>query len=123
MWSDLRYAVRTMRKSPGFTAVAVLTLALGIGANTAMFSVVDAALLRPLPFPESDRLVRISSTKNGASLGGPSAMDMRDFARANHSFESLVIYDRWRKNVSGILGSNEAEEMVVGLVPGSYFEA
>jgi predicted permease len=119
---DLKYAVRTLRKTPGFTTVAILTLALGIGANTAMFSVVDAALLRPLPFSEPDRLVRISSTKNGASLGGPSTMDMRDFARANHSFEDLVVYDRWRKNVSGILGSSEAEEMVVGLVPGSYFE-
>ena len=119
---DLKYAVRTLRKSPGFAAVAILTLALGIGANTAMFSVVDAALLRPLPFSEPDRLVRISSTKNGASLGGPSTMDMWDFAQANHSFEDLVVYDRWRKNVSGILGSSEAEEMVVGLVPGSYFE-
>jgi len=125
---DLKYSVRAMRKSPGFTAVAMLTLALGIGANTAVFSVIDAAVLRPLPFPESGRLVCIWSTKNGAPLGGPSPMDLRDFARANRSFESLVVYDHWRKNISGIGASNQAggskepEEMVVGLVPGSYFE-
>jgi putative ABC transport system permease protein len=118
---DLKYAVRLMRKTP-FTAVAILTLALGIGANTAVFRAIDAALLRPLPFFEPGRLVRISSTRSGEALGGPSAMDMRDFAAANHSFEKLIVYDHWRKNVSGILGSSEPEEMVVGLVPGRYFE-
>jgi putative ABC transport system permease protein len=119
---DLKYAVRTMRRTPGFTVVAILTLALGIGANTAMFTVIDTALLRPLPFPEPDNVVCIWSTKNGVRQGGPSPMDMRDFAAVNHSFERLVVYDHWRKNVSGILGSTQPEQMVVGLVPGSYFE-
>lgn len=119
---DLKYALRTLQKSPGFTTVGILTLALAIGANTAIFGLIDAALLRPLPFPAPDHLVRIYSTKNGASLGGPSAMDMRDFARTARSFTGMVIYDRWRKNVSGLGGSSEPEEMVVGLAPGSYFE-
>jgi len=119
---DLKYAGKGIRRSPGFAAVAILILALGIGANTAVFSVVDAALLRPLPFPDSDRLVRIWSTKNGASVGAPSPLDLRDLAAAAYSFERLIVYDHWRKNVSGILGSNEPEETVIGLVPGAYFE-
>ncbi len=119
---DLRYAARGMRRTPGFTAVAILILALGAGANTVIFRMLDAALLQPLEFPESGRLVRVWSTSNGAPVGGPSALDMRDFAASARGFEGLIVYDHWRKNVSGILGSNRAEEMVVGLVPGSYFE-
>ena len=119
---DLHYAARGIRRAPAFSAVATLILALGIGANTAIFGMVDAALLRPLPFPQSDRLVRIWSTRNGTSLGGPSDLDMRDFAAAARSFESAIVYDHWRKNVSGILGSTAAEELVVGLVPGAYFD-
>ena len=119
---DVKFAARTMRKTPGFAIVAVLTLGLGIGVNTAIFGVVDAALLRPLPFPEPDRLVRIFATKNGATIGGPSPMDMRDFAAAAHSFEGMAIYDRWRKNVSGMAGSKNPEETIVGLMPAAYFE-
>jgi putative ABC transport system permease protein len=102
-----------------------LILALSIGANAVIFRTVDAALLRPLPFPESDRLVRVWSTKNGMPIGnagGPSVLDMRDFAANAHSFEGLIVYDDWRKNVSGILGSNQAEETIVGLVSRTYFE-
>ncbi len=70
MWSDFKYAVRQLRKSPGFTLTAVLTLALGIGANTAIFTLIDSILLRPLPYPQQDRLMSIGYTSDGA--GDPS---------------------------------------------------
>jgi predicted permease len=93
---DVRYACRTLRKAPGFSAVAILTLALGIGANTAMFSVINAVLLRPLPFPESDRLVAVSETDlrrgpdlRSTSASWPNFFDWRSRAQA---FESVSAY-------------------------------
>jgi putative ABC transport system permease protein len=118
---DLRYALRQMRKSPGFAATAIVTLALGIGTSTAMFGVLNAVLLRPIPFSDPDRLVRIFSTQRGTILG-PSPMDLRDFAAQNHTFEKMAVYDVWRKNVSFSGSSTEPEQMRVGLVPGEYFE-
>jgi hypothetical protein len=118
---DLRYALRQMRKSPGFAATAIVTLALGIGTSTAMFGVLNAVLLRPIPFSDPDRLVRIFSTQRGTILG-PSPMDLRDFAAQNHTFEKMAVYDVWRKNVSFSSSSTEPEQMRVGLVPGEYFE-
>ena len=124
-WQDFRYGTRTLRKSPGFTMVAVLTLALGIGANTAIFSVLESVMFKPLPFSGADQIVRVYSTQDGERVGnpgGPSPMDMRDFAASNHTFESMVVYDSWRKNVS--FGEKQAapEQMLVGLVSGKYFD-
>ncbi|HYL97638.1 MAG TPA: ABC transporter permease, partial [Blastocatellia bacterium] len=126
--SDLRYAARSLRKSPGFTIVAVATLTLGIGANTAIFSAIDAVMLRPLPFSNPDQIVRIYSTKGGALItgfaypGGPSGPDLRDFADNSHSFEKMIVYDQWRKNVSFADAAIAPEQMHVGLVPAAYFE-
>jgi putative ABC transport system permease protein len=124
---DLGYGARALRKNLGFTVVAVLTLALGIGANTAIFTAMDALLLRPLPFSQSDQLVRIFATKNGQLVSGtasvgPSPLDLRDYAQATRSFQNMVAYDAWRKNVSFGDSGAEPEQMRVGLVPAAYFE-
>lgn len=78
-WRDISYALRQMRKSPGFATVVVLVLALAIGANASVFSVLNAVVLRPLEFPNANRLVEISSVKDGKPVG-TSPPDVRDFA-------------------------------------------
>src|SRR5215467_7027029 len=121
LFLNFRHALRQLRKNAGFAAIAILTLALGIGASTAMFGVLNAVLLRPIPFADPDRLVRIFSTERGTVVG-PSPMDLRDLNAQNHTFEKMAVYDVWRKNVSFTRGSAEPEQMRVGLVPGEYFE-
>src|SRR5688572_26578974 len=93
--ADLRYAVRIWSRTPGLTAVALLTLALGIGANTTMFSVVNTVLLKPLPFEEPERLMTLwkSRQDNPERLGITSLPDFRDWKAASRSFESLAIFD------------------------------
>jgi len=89
--SDCRFGVRQLRKNPGFTAVAILTLALGIGANTAVFSVVESVLLRPLPFQDSERLFAIWATQKGqADRTGVSMPEFEDYKDQSHSFEYMA---------------------------------
>lgn len=90
--SDLRYALRTFLKNPGFTIVAIATLALGIGANTAIFSIVNAVLLRPLPFADADRLVRAWTTTPEEPFGSYAAKDFLDVQRENQSFQAIAGY-------------------------------
>lgn len=93
LWQDVRYGARTLRKNPGFTIIAILTLAIGIGANTAIFSVMNAAMLRPLPFPNSEQLVRLwdSYAQPGATqpVSYPNFADWRAW---NHSFRDMAAY-------------------------------
>lgn len=103
-WQDLRYAARTLRKSPGFSIVAVLTLALGIGANTAIYSVVNALLLRPLPYKDSSRLVRLwpTNVKTGPlPYAITSYPDFTDWKTQSHSFEQVEGYVPRSFNLSG----------------------
>ncbi len=100
---DLRYAARILRKSPGFTAVAVLTLALGIGANTAIFSVVNAVLLSPLPYADADRLVLVKEVLPHAGpqpfdVSGP---DISQIQKLNHVFEKVGGFRVWTYEFSG----------------------
>ena len=104
LWQDLRYSARMLRKRPGFTLVAVLTLSLGIGANTAMFSVVNAVLLRPLPFPEPERLMLVEA-RNPDNFAAP---DFRDLAMQNHSFSHLGAYFNATFN---LVGGSEPERV------------
>ena len=96
MLSDLRYGLRQLLKNPGFTIVAVITLALGIGANTAIFSVVNAVLLKPLPFPQPNELVAFASTDARESgkvdLNNLSYPDFFDFREQNRTFASMAVH-------------------------------
>ncbi len=118
---DLRFGARTLRRNPGFTAVAVLTLGLGIGANTAIFSVVNAVLLRPLPFPESRRLVLIwgTNTENGDMEDVVSYPGFEDWKARSRSFERMAAFTTRGMTLSG---ADQAElvEAVQG-TPG-FFE-
>jgi putative ABC transport system permease protein len=88
---DVRYGIRGLLRRPGFSAVALITLALGIGANTAIFSVVNAVLLRPLPYPDEERVVRIDETEGRGGMG-ISPPNLLDFQQQNHSFEGIAGY-------------------------------
>jgi len=114
LWQDLRYGARMLMKKPGFTLIAVFTLALGIGANTAIFSVVNAVLLRPLQYPEPERLMMVNTTDlaRGNASFGTNLPDFREWRARNRSFEAMAAFSVDNYNISG----NEEPERVVGAV-------
>jgi putative ABC transport system permease protein len=121
---DLRYAIRQLRKSPGFTAIAVITLALGIGANTAIFSVVNGALLHPLAFREPDRLVRVWHVPPAKSFPGMptfsvSAANYLDWQSQNQVFENMAIYTYHGFTLTG---GAKPEQVDAGAVSSGFFE-
>ena len=115
--NDLRYALRSLGKHPGFTLVAVLTLALGIGANTAMFSVVNAVLLRPLPFPGSGELVQVFSTWRG-NPSTVSPPDFTDWRNDNQVFSELAAMNA---GSDALTGDGPAEQVPAAAVTGGFF--
>jgi macrolide transport system ATP-binding/permease protein len=120
--ADLRYALRTLAKVPGFTSIAVLSLALGIGANTAMFSFVDAVLLRPLPVPDSGRIVAVNSTTPETRLGRMSYPDYLDLRDQNHTLSGLVAYDMVPMGIS--VNRDQVPQYNLGvIVTGNFFSA
>jgi putative ABC transport system permease protein len=118
-WQDIRFGVRMLAKNPAFTAIAVLTLALGIGANTAIFSVIDAALLRPLPYPNADRIVVLYQQDQDRQNDDPAPADFLDIRRQSSSFAYLAAYRGLPFNLSG----NGQPERVQGTVVTSDFFA
>ncbi|HKP02914.1 MAG TPA: ABC transporter permease [Chthoniobacterales bacterium] len=116
---DLRFAFRQLRKSPGFTIIAVLTLALGIGANSAIFSVVNHVLLRPLPYPQPERLVYLNEVINGTdtSIALPDYVDWRNDSK---SFEHLAMSRLESRNIGGLAGG-QPERISVAYVTANFF--
>ena len=101
MMQDIRYALRQLYKAPGFTVVAVLTLALAIGANTALFSIVSGVLLNRLPYPQPERLVTLSESKPNFDYGSISYLNFRDWQKENRSFSSMAIYRSYAFSLTG----------------------
>src|SRR5687767_10431531 len=101
VWKDLRYGARMLMKKPGFTLIAVVTLALGIGANTAIFSVVNAALIRALPYHNPERLILLSATTTGGGRSFMSLDEMRDFQSRAQSLEDVTGFISQSVNLTG----------------------
>ncbi len=108
MFQDLRYGVRMLLKNPGFTAVVVLTLALGIGANAALFSVVNGVLLNPLPYPQPEQLVTLHQSKPNFETGAIPYPNFRDWQKENQTFSAMAIS---RRTSFSLIGTGEAEQV------------
>ncbi|MGB2677092.1 MAG: ABC transporter permease [Candidatus Acidiferrum sp.] len=119
LWQDIQYGLRMLAKNPGFTAIAVVTLALGIGANTALFSVVNGVLLNPLPYQQPERLVALYTSRikdsDRSSISYPNFLDWR---RENHAFSALAAY---RSDDFNLTGEGEPERLKVEMVSAAFF--
>ncbi|MGD0536481.1 MAG: ABC transporter permease [Verrucomicrobiota bacterium] len=117
-WQDIRFGLRMLRKNPGFTTIAVLTLALGIGANTAIFSVVNAVLLRPLPYPEPDQLVQLRADWSGKAS---TLIGSATFVEVKAQSQSLARIAAYSGGDMTLTGAGPAERIVSGAVTADFF--
>jgi predicted permease len=115
---DVRFAVRVLTKNPGFAVIAILTLAIGIGANTTIFSVVNGVLLNPLSFPQPERLVRVYDSTDDFSKSSVSYLNFKDWERGNRTFAYMTGFRGEDLNVTG---GDEPEQVTGELVSASYF--
>ena len=117
---DLRFGVRILWRNPGFTFAAIIVLALGIGANTALFSIVDAVLLRPLPYPHAEELVTLRESKPNFATGSVSYPNFLDWRKDNHTFASMAALRGGRSVV--LTGLGDAEQLNAVLLTAGFFE-
>jgi predicted permease len=118
LWADARFGARLLARSPGFTIVAVLTLAMGIGANTAIFSIVNAVLLSPLPFPHPEQLVTLHESKPNFETGSISYPNFRDWQRNNSTFSAIAVS---RATSFSLTGAGEAEQVFAEFISSDFF--
>jgi len=118
LWQDLRYGLRMLLKNPAFSIIAIATLALGIGANTALFSVINGVLLNPLPYPQADRLIALYSKTVDFSRSSISYANFLDWQRDNKSFAALAAY---RSDSLNLTGQGEAERLRTAMVSWTFF--
>src|SRR5918996_5272444 len=119
---DIRYGLRSLLKRPGFTAIVLIALALGIGANTAIFSLVNAVILQPLPYRDPDRLISVYGTRNRSTQGSVGPTDFLDYRSQNKTFEQFAASGSMilPKNLTG---SGEPERLSASAITGNYFDA
>ena len=120
IWRDLRFAVRSLRKMPGFTAIAVLVIAVGIGANTAVFSVINTVLLKPLTYPEPQSLVQLMNTGPQGSFPGANIPKFKIWHEQSSIFEAVASNDSGGSGIN-LTGGNDPEQIQAMHVTADYF--
>src|SRR5215472_18902875 len=118
VWQDIHHGARSLWKTPGLALIAILTLALGIGANTAMFSIVNGVLLRRLPYNEADRLLELSATTPQFQEGSISYPNFLDWQERSRSFEGMAAY---REDVFNLTGQSNPERLRGEMVSAAIF--